>query len=112
MRVSAVRYRSSFESYRTSFRGRFLPELGPGRASVERGKNFLTDEVHTTVCMTEDSEIAEHYRKQAARLRRMALFLPGVELKANLRNATRMYEGFAEKLTQRRCTLVRGSGVE
>jgi len=55
--------------------------------------------------MTDDSEIAKHYRKQAARLRRMALFLPGAELKANLRNATRMYEGLAEKLTQRRCTL-------
>ena len=44
------------------------------------------------------SEMAEHYREQAARLRKMAALLPGAELKANLCAAARMYEDFAEKL--------------
>jgi DNA-binding transcriptional regulator YiaG len=47
---------------------------------------------------SEASELAEHYRKQATRLRRMSLFLGGAELKASLRAAARMYEGFAQKL--------------
>ena len=46
----------------------------------------------------DDSEIAEHYREQAARLRVMAALLPGAELKANLRAAARMYEGFEAAL--------------
>jgi hypothetical protein len=46
----------------------------------------------------DDSEMAEHYREQAARLRIMALVLPGAELKADLRAAARMYEGFAKEL--------------
>ena len=54
----------------------------------------------TIVDMVDDSEIVEHYREQAARLRIMALFLGGAELKANLRAAARMYEGFAKKLEQ------------
>jgi hypothetical protein len=46
------------------------------------------------------SEVAEHYRQQAGRLRRMSLFLSGAELKTSLRAAARMYEGFAEKLEE------------
>jgi hypothetical protein len=45
-----------------------------------------------------DEHEAHHYREQAARLRIMALVLGGAELKANLRAAARMYEGFAEEL--------------
>jgi hypothetical protein len=41
--------------------------------------------------------IAEHYHDQAARLRIMAVVLPGAELKAKLRAAARMYEDLAEK---------------
>jgi len=52
--------------------------------------------------MVDDTEIVEHYREQAARLRRMALFLGRAELKADLRAAARMYEGFAKKLEQPR----------
>jgi hypothetical protein len=46
----------------------------------------------------EDRALAEHYREQAARLRFMAAFLPGAELKANLRAVARLYEGFEEAL--------------
>jgi hypothetical protein len=48
--------------------------------------------------LTDDLEIAKHYREQAARLHIMAALLPGAELKANLRSAARTYEDFAEKL--------------
>jgi hypothetical protein len=45
---------------------------------------------------TNDHHIAEHYRDQVTRLRIMALVLFGTELKAKLRTAARMYEGFAK----------------
>jgi hypothetical protein len=48
--------------------------------------------------LTDDPEMAERYREQAARLRIMAALLPGAQLKANLRAAARMYEDFAAKL--------------
>jgi|HubBroStandDraft_6_1064221.scaffolds.fasta_scaffold179321_2 hypothetical protein len=41
----------------------------------------------------------------------MALFLGGVELKANLRAAASMYEDFAEKLEERRCPLGGDQGL-
>jgi hypothetical protein len=45
-----------------------------------------------------DRALAERYREQAARLRIMTLFLDGADLRANLRAAARIYEGFIEKL--------------
>jgi hypothetical protein len=51
--------------------------------------------------MLGDPLLAAHYRDQALRLRAMALVLPGAELKADLRAAARLYEGFAEDLVER-----------
>jgi hypothetical protein len=49
----------------------------------------------------DDVTLAAHYGDQALRLRAMAVCLPGTELKADLRAAAPLYEGFAEKLGRR-----------
>jgi hypothetical protein len=46
----------------------------------------------------DDVALAAHYRQQAARLRKMSLFLGGAELTIDLRAAARMYDGFADEL--------------
>jgi hypothetical protein len=48
--------------------------------------------------MHDDPTLATHYRNQASRLRALAAIALGVELKADLLAAARMYEGFAEQL--------------
>jgi hypothetical protein len=46
----------------------------------------------------DDVALAAHYRQQAARLRKMSLFLGGAELKTDLRAASRMYDGLADEV--------------
>jgi hypothetical protein len=50
------------------------------------------------LCMSDDPVLATHYRNQASRLCTLAACVPSGKLKADLRAAARMYEGFAEEL--------------
>jgi hypothetical protein len=48
--------------------------------------------------MSDDPVLTTHYRNQASLLRALAAGVPSGELKADVRAAARMYEGFAKEL--------------